>query len=110
MGGALVSAADYKGWALGLMVEMFAAGLTGSVTSREVKGLKLADGPPHDLGQVYILIDPGAHTDRFDAIADRIAAAVAQDTDARIPGARARGADSAEVPEALWAKVLELAG
>ena len=33
LAGSLVSAADYKGWALGLVVEMFAAGLTGSVSS-----------------------------------------------------------------------------
>ena len=56
-----------------------------------VKGLKLPDGPPHDLGQVYILIDPDTHSDQFGAIADRVAAAVAEDTGARIPGARARG-------------------
>jgi (2R)-3-sulfolactate dehydrogenase (NADP+) len=108
LGGALVSAAGYKGWALGLMVEIFAAGLTGSVTSQGLKGLKLADGPPHDLGQIYILIDPGAHTDRFGDIAERIAQAVADDGGTRIPGARARGADHAQVPEALWAKVLAL--
>jgi (2R)-3-sulfolactate dehydrogenase (NADP+) len=110
LGGALVSAAGYKGWAIGLMVEMLAAGLTGSVTSREVKGLKLPDGSPHDLGQVYILIDPDTHSDQFGAITDRVAAAVAEDTGARIPGARARGRDSADVPDALWARVLELSG
>jgi (2R)-3-sulfolactate dehydrogenase (NADP+) len=44
LAGALQSAAGHKGWALGLMVEAFAAGLTGSVNSLDVKGLKAAGG------------------------------------------------------------------
>lgn len=106
--GALVSAADYKGWALGLLVEALAAGLTGSVNSLDVKGLKLADGPPHDLGQYYILIDPAAHggalADRFARVAD----AVAEDPGVRIPGAPRRRLDPVDVPDTLWARVLEL--
>jgi (2R)-3-sulfolactate dehydrogenase (NADP+) len=71
LSGALQSAAGHKGWALGLMVEAFAAGLTGSVSSRDVKGLKAPDGPPHGLGQFYILIDPGAHDAGFAALSRR---------------------------------------
>lgn len=109
LGGALVSAAGYKGWALGLMVEALAAGLTGSVNSLDVKGLKLADGPPHDLGQYYILIDPGAHGG---ALADRfatVAQAVADDPGVRIPGAPRRRLDPVDVPDALWQQALALA-
>lgn len=109
LGGALVSAAGYKGWALGLMVEALAAGLTGSVNSLDVKGLKLADGPPHDLGQYYILIDPGAHGG---ALADRfatVARAVADDPGVRIPGAPRRRLDPVDVPDALWQQALALA-
>ena len=40
------------------MVEVLAAALTGSVNSLDVKGLKLPDGEPHDLGQFYFLVDP----------------------------------------------------
>ncbi len=109
LGGALVSAAGYKGWALGLMVEALAAGLTGSVNSLDVKGLKLADGPPHDLGQYYILIDPGAHGG---ALADRfatVAQAVADDPGVRIPGTPRRHLDPVDVPDALWQQALALA-
>ena len=106
--GALVSAADYKGWALGLMVEALAAGLTGSVTSEKTKGLKLADGPPHDLGQVYIVIDPNAHGGAFSERFESIAAAIDSDPGVRIPGASRRLQDPVEVPDALWAKVEEL--
>lgn len=108
LSGALVSAADYKGWALGLLVEALAAGLTGSVNSLDVKGLKLADGPPHDLGQFYILIDPGAHGGDLDARFGRIAQAVRDDPGVRIPGVPTRHLDPVDVPDALWSRVIEL--
>ena len=87
LSGALVSAASYKGWALGLLVEVMAAGLTGSRGSREVKGLKLPDGPPHDLGQSYVLIDPATHDGDLPAAIARVTEALRDDPDVRIPGA-----------------------
>ncbi|MGA1234878.1 MAG: Ldh family oxidoreductase, partial [Lutimaribacter sp.] len=50
--GSLCSAGGYKGWGLGVMVELMAAAMTGSVNSLDVGGLKLPDGPPHRLGQM----------------------------------------------------------
>lgn len=106
--GALVSAGGYKGWGLGLMVELLAAGMTGSVNSLDVSGLKLPDGPPHGLGQFYILIDPGTyHADFADRFA-RVAEAVAKQDGARIPGADRHVMDEVDVPDALWDLVLRL--
>jgi (2R)-3-sulfolactate dehydrogenase (NADP+) len=110
LAGALQSAAGHKGWALGLMVEAFAAGLTGSVNSLDVRGLKAAGGPPHDLGQVYILIDPGAHDPAFADRLSRVADAISEDPGVRIPGVPRRRLDPVEVPDALWSRTLELAG
>ncbi|KPQ17275.1 MAG: (2R)-3-sulfolactate dehydrogenase (NADP+) [Rhodobacteraceae bacterium HLUCCO18] len=110
LAGALQSAAGHKGWALGLMVEAFAAGLTGSVNSLDVKGLKAAEGPPHGLGQFYILIDPGAHDPAFADRLARVADAIAEDPGVRIPGVPRRRLDPVDVPDALWAKTLALAG
>lgn len=107
--GALRSAADYKGWALGLLVEAMAAGMTGSVNSLDVKGLKLRDGPPHDLGQFYILIDPNANNSDFSARFERMAKAIADDPDVRIPGAPRKLFDPVDVPDALWELVQGLA-
>lgn len=106
--GALVSAADYKGWALGLMVEALAAGLTGSVTSRDVKGLKLAEGPPHNLGQTYILIAPDAHDGAFSERMAQVAKAIAADPGVRIPGVPRKKRDPVDVPDALWKTVTGL--
>ena len=107
--GALVSAGGYKGWGFGLMVELLAAGMTGSVNSLDVKGLKLPDGAPHGLGQFYILMDPTTYGDDFSARFARVAEAVAAQDGARIPGADRRVRDVVDVPDALWALVETLA-
>lgn len=106
--GGLVSAGGYKGWALGLLVEILAAGLTGGVNSLDVKGLKLPDGAPHDLGQFYLIIDPGVHGAHFAERFARIAEAVAAQEGARIPGAARHVMTEVDVPDALWAQVSAL--
>ncbi|MBF9030894.1 Ldh family oxidoreductase [Rhodobacterales bacterium HKCCE3408] len=107
LAGSLVSAAEHKGWALGLLAEFLAAGLTGSVNSLDVSGLKAAEGPPHDLGQFYVLIapdDPGALAARI----RRVAEAVAEDPGARIPGAVPKRRARVAVDPALWDRVVAL--
>ncbi|MGB3178745.1 MAG: Ldh family oxidoreductase [Albidovulum sp.] len=101
LAGALVSAGGHKGWGFGLMAELLAAGMTGGVNSLDVKPLKAPEGAPHDLGQFYLIIDPALSPDFANRFA-RLAEAIARDEGARLPGARLKGQDSAEVPEALW--------
>ncbi len=108
--GSLVSAGGYKGWGFGLMVELLAAGMTGSVNSLDVSGLKLPDGKPHGLGQFYILMDPGTYGDHFTDRFARVAEAVAEQEGARIPGASRTEMTEVDVPDALWALVTGLAG
>ncbi|WP_281857783.1 Ldh family oxidoreductase [Litoreibacter halocynthiae] len=107
--GALVSAGGYKGWGFGLMGEVMAAAMTGSVNSLDVGGLKLADGPPHGLGQFYLLLDPGTYTDAFDARVARVVDAVAEQPGARIPGASRAEATVVQVADELWSKLSLLA-
>lgn len=106
--GALVSAGGYKGWGFGLMAELLAAGMTGSVNSLDVSGLKVAEGKPHDLGQFYILMDPGTYHADFGARFARVAEAVAEQEGARLPGSDRRAMTEIDVPDALWALVLRL--
>jgi (2R)-3-sulfolactate dehydrogenase (NADP+) len=104
LGGSLVSMGGYKGWGFGLMAEILAAAMTDSVLSQDVGALKAPDGPPHDLGQFYLLIDPGLAED-FGARIATLAAAVARDEGARMPGQDKARADPVEVPEPLWALI-----
>lgn len=108
LNGALVSAGGYKGWGFGLMAELLAAGMTGSVNSLDVAGLKLPDGKPHDLGQFYILMDTGTYGDHFADRFARVAEAVAAQEGARIPGADRHAMTEVDVPDALWDLMLKL--
>ena len=99
--GSLVSMGGYKGWGFGLMAEVLAAGMTGGVLSRDVKPLKAPEGAPHDLGQYYIVIDPGASPE-FEARMTDLAQAAAADDGARMPGQGKIGSDPIAVDDAVW--------
>jgi (2R)-3-sulfolactate dehydrogenase (NADP+) len=107
--GSLVSMGGYKGWGFGLMAEILAAGLTGGLASQDVAPLKVPGGAPHDLGQFYLLIDPGM-SDHFAARLARVAEGVAANEGARMPGQGRTEASSVDVPDALWAQLQGLAG
>lgn len=109
LGGSLVSMGGYKGWGFGLMAELLAAGMTGGVVSRDVKPLKAPEGPPHDLGQYYLLMDPGSSPDFFDRLG-RIAEGVALDEGARMPGQGKAAQDPVTLEQAVWDQTRALAG
>ena len=84
--------------------------MTGSVNSLDVRGLKAEDGPPHDLGQFYILIDPGERAGALAERISRVAEEIAGDPAVRLPGQKRTRHATVVVPAALWATVLALAG
>jgi len=108
LGGSLTSLGGAKGWGFGLMAEILAAGMTGSVLSRDVNALKAAEGPQHDLGQYYLVIDPGT-SDAFGARLAALTEAVAQEEGARLPGQYRQAQDPAHVDPAAWEEALALA-
>ncbi|OED38585.1 lactate dehydrogenase [Chromatiales bacterium (ex Bugula neritina AB1)] len=108
--GSLVSTGGYKGFGFGLMTEILAAAVTGSVASTEVKGLKLADGPPHGLGQFYFLLDPGTFSgDAFWQNLASLEAAVDKQAGARLPGTNRQPVTEVEIDKALWEQTISLA-
>lgn len=111
LGGSLTSLGGtqqgYKGWGLGLMVELLAAGMTGGLASQDVKPLKAPQGAPHQLGQYFLLIDPEASAAFFDRL-EQVAVAAAADAGTRMPGANKHLTDPVDVPEDLWKLMLTL--
>jgi (2R)-3-sulfolactate dehydrogenase (NADP+) len=107
--GSLVSMGGYKGWGFGLMAELLAAGMTGGAVSRDVKPLKAPEGPPHDLGQYYLLMDPEVSGEFF-ARLQQVEGAVALDKGARMPGQGKRERDPVELDNTVWEQALTLAG
>jgi len=108
LAGSLVSVGGYKGWGFGLMAEILAAGMTGSVLSRDVKPLKAPEGAPHDLGQYYLILDPSVAAG-FDAKIADLTRAASADPGTRMPGQGRTGSDPVDVPDAIWALVNGLA-
>lgn len=107
--GSLVSAGGYKGFGIGLMVELLASALTGSNRSVDVPPLKTPEGPPHDLGQFYIVIDPGAYSaDGFYDHLAALAASIAEQEGARLPGAGRPEPSSVEVEADVWQRICAL--
>ncbi len=108
--GSLVSTGGYKGFGFGLMAEVLAAALTGSVNSLDVKALKSPEGPPHDLGQFYFLVDPETFAGEvFWQRLERLSEAVAAQEGARLPGTNKASVDNVAVPYDLWCIVEALA-
>ncbi|MBV9971176.1 MAG: Ldh family oxidoreductase [Xanthobacteraceae bacterium] len=106
LAGTMLPLGDAKGTALALMVELLAAGLTGANYAADASSFLDAEGPPPGTGQLIIAIDPEAFPGGPSHFA-RLAAAIAAQPGARLPGARrlARRAearrDGLEVSEAL---------
>ena len=106
--GSLKSSGGYKGWGFGLMTEVLAAAFTGSVNSLDVKGLKVPDGAPHDLGQCYIILDPATHGDWFYDRITRIADAVNEQDGARLPGSRFKMPEAVEIEKKIYEQLVTL--
>jgi (2R)-3-sulfolactate dehydrogenase (NADP+) len=109
LAGSLVSAGDYKGYGIGLMVEVLAAALTGGRLSPDVPPLKTPQGPPHDLGQFYIVIDPQGYSgDGFYERLESLAKSITDQPGARLPGAQRTLPKAVEVEDEVWNAVIAL--
>lgn len=115
-GGTMAPFGGYKGFSIGLVVEMFAALLTGSSIGIEAPGLiDKASGPPR-VGAYFIAIDPGVTAgDDFAQRLARLVAAIVDQPGTRLPGSRrqrwrARTAvDGIEIPRTLHDDLVVLA-
>ena len=103
---------DAKGTALALMVELLAAGLTGSHFAAEASSFLDAEGPPPGTGQLIIAFDPEALggpgvLERFAVLA----ASIEGQPGARLPGSRRLAArekaraEGLDVSDALLAEI-----
>jgi (2R)-3-sulfolactate dehydrogenase (NADP+) len=87
LAGTMVPLGDAKGTALALMVELIAAGLTGSNFAAEASSYFDAEGPPSMTGQFIIALDPtifASGVERFAVLAREIE----EQDGARLPGMR----------------------
>ena len=89
LAGSMVPAAEHKGSALALLVDVMSGGVAGSNFSFEASGFGGTVGGPPDVGQVVLAIDPTATMG--DGFVDRIEhelQALSAEPGARLPGDR----------------------
>jgi (2R)-3-sulfolactate dehydrogenase (NADP+) len=86
--GTMLPSGEAKGTALALMVELLAAGLTGSNFAAEASSYLDAKGPPPGTGQLIIAFDPAAFGGEAVARFTELAASIEAQDGARLPGAR----------------------
>ncbi|MEP1442625.1 MAG: hypothetical protein ABJK39_06405, partial [Hyphomicrobiales bacterium] len=76
-----------------------------------IKTIKHPDGPPHDLGQFYMMIDPSVHSgDGFYERIEILADAVTSQEGARLPGSQRVLPQSVELDPVVWELTKTLAG
>lgn len=95
LAGSMLPAGGYKGAGMALMVEIFAAALTGANFSFKASSFADNKGGPPRTGQFFIAVDPpaffgGAFADRMEALVE----AMCSQPGVRLPGARRAAARS----------------
>ena len=90
VGGSLYAVGGLKGTMLALAVELLCCALTGAALSHEVASMHTNDGPPLQLGQAFLVVDPGAlaGNDVYFERVETLVAAMLEDDGVRLPGDR----------------------
>lgn len=115
--GSMAPVGGAKGAGLALMIEVIAAALTASNFGFEASSFLDGDGPPPDVGQVLIAIDPGPTSGgAYAARMTTLVEAMANEPGVRMPGAtrlknrRQAERDGLVIAPALLAEIKALAG
>ncbi|GMQ89673.1 MAG: Ldh family oxidoreductase [Gammaproteobacteria bacterium] len=89
LAGTMVPIGEAKGAALALMVEILAAGLTGSHFAFQASSFFTANGPPPRIGQFFVLFNPAVCAgDGFASRIEELIAEILSQDGARLPGDR----------------------
>jgi len=116
--GSMLPAGGAKGAMLALVVELLACALTGAAFGFEADSFFVERGNRPRIGQVFIVIDPGAlaGVERYLERVETLVGAMLADSGVRLPGTRrfelrARAErDGVDLPDALLATLETLAG
>ena len=115
--GMMLQAGGVKGAMLALVVELLCCALTGAHMGFEADSMFTEAGNRPQIGQAFLVIDPGALAGRdvYDERVETLVAAMLADAEVRLPGARRQaladraGAVGVEVPTELLDRLRALA-
>lgn len=85
-GGSMAPAGGRKGVSLALIVEVFAAVLSGPLLSVDAGSLTECDGRFAGIGQLFVAVDPGKLSDDYAQRIQRLATIIEAQHPARLPG------------------------
>jgi (2R)-3-sulfolactate dehydrogenase (NADP+) len=89
LAGSMRPAGGQKGFGAGLMAEIFAAALAGANLGLDASPFSGPKGGPPGTGQFFLALDPAAFAgDAFGPAMERLAASIAEQDGARLPGER----------------------
>jgi len=89
LAGSMVPSGGYKGFGVGLMVEIMAACLSGAVLSKDASPFSGTEGGPPKTGQCFLAFDPAAYSGSlFREKIVELADAISVQDGARLPGSR----------------------
>ncbi|HEY7627066.1 MAG TPA: Ldh family oxidoreductase [Ilumatobacteraceae bacterium] len=100
-----------KGFGLGLLVEIFGAGLSGSNWGIDSSSFGDDEGGPPGVGQSFVAIDPNRSSQRFSERLERLLGVLHSDAGVRLPGERrhasrrAAETNGVDVPDALLTQI-----
>ena len=112
LAGSMLPSGGYKGFGVGLMVEILSAALAGANLSTEACPFSGTKGGPPGTGQFFIAIDPNAFGGSdFHNVMARLATSISAQEGARLPGQRRADnckrieVEGIEVDDALMARI-----
>lgn len=86
--GSMLPSGGYKGFGIGLLVEVLASALSGAHSSRQASPFSGSLGGPPGTGQCLIAIAPDAYSGTFPSHINALIEAISAQSGARLPGSR----------------------
>jgi len=86
--GTMAPAGGYKGFGMGLFVEIMSACLTGSNLGIEASSFANDQGDPPGTGQFFIAINPEKFSDNFEEKIEKVVQSIKNQENARVPGSK----------------------
>ena len=84
----MAPAGGYKGFGMGLFVEIMSACLTGSNLGIEASSFANDQGDPPGTGQFFIAINPEKFSDNFEEKIEKVVQSIKSQENARVPGSK----------------------
>jgi len=112
--GTMAPSGGYKGFGIGLFVEIMSACLTGSNLGIEASSFANDQGGPPGTGQFFIAINPEKYSENFEEKIEKIIQSILGQKNARVPGSKRiknfkRNSESnIQIKEELYKKIISL--